>query len=169
MRKMAEQKRGVGFMRPLHHLRPRSPSRRNMGGAGLIEVLIAVLVMAIGLLGIAAMQATALRNSQSALERSQGVIGTYSILDAMRANPDGLQALEYNISRTCGASPGGAGSLAQSDIQFWLAQLEENLGEGACGSISCDTQRVCSISVEWDDTRGSGGVDDLVFVMEARL
>ena len=52
----------------------------------MIEVLVAVLVMGIGLLGVAAMQATALRNNQSALERTQATIQTYSILDAMRAN-----------------------------------------------------------------------------------
>ena len=51
-------------------------------GVTLIEVLVAVLVMAIGLLGIAALQATALRNSQSSLERSQAVVHTYAILDA---------------------------------------------------------------------------------------
>ena len=49
----------------------------------LLEVLIAVLVLAIGLLGIAALQATALRNSQSSLERNQAVIASYTIADAM--------------------------------------------------------------------------------------
>ena len=50
--------------------------RRSQAGAGLIEVLVAVLVMGVGLLGIAAMQATALRNHQSALERTQATIQT---------------------------------------------------------------------------------------------
>ena len=40
----------------------------------LIEVLVAVLIMGIGLLGIAAMQTVALRNGQSSLERTQAVI-----------------------------------------------------------------------------------------------
>src|SRR3546814_14691706 len=57
-----------------------------MRGTTRIEVLIAVLVLGIGMLGIASLQATSLRNSQSSLERSQAVIATYAIIDAMRAN-----------------------------------------------------------------------------------
>ena len=51
---------------------------RTSRGVGLIEVLIAVLVMGIGMLGIAALQATSLRNSQSSLERGNAVIQTYT-------------------------------------------------------------------------------------------
>lgn len=153
-------------MRPLCQ---RRPARRQMRGVGLIEVLIAVLVLAIGLLGVAAMQATALRNSQSSLERSQGVIGTYTILDAMRANLEAARNGDYNIPSTCSAAGVPSSSLAVNDIQFWLEHLEANLGEGACGTIFCGVDNVCLISVEWDDTRGSGGVGDLEFEMEARL
>lgn len=60
--------------------------RNSMAGVGLVEVMISVLVLGVGMLGIAAMQATALRNSQSSLERSQAVIQAYTIFDAMRAN-----------------------------------------------------------------------------------
>ena len=59
---------------------------RAVAGVGLIEVLIAVVVLAFGLLGIAAMQITSLRSSQSALERSQAVAQSYAMFDAMRAN-----------------------------------------------------------------------------------
>ena len=45
-------------------------------GVGLIEVLIAVLVMAIGMLGIAALQSITLKNSGGAAERTQAVIET---------------------------------------------------------------------------------------------
>lgn len=141
--------------------------RRHMAGAGLIEVLIAVLVLAIGLLGIAAMQATALRNSQSSLERSQGVISTYSIMDAMRANLDAAKAFEYNTSASCDVS--GSATLAENDIAFWQEQLEQNLGEDACGTVDCNNSGLCLISVTWDDTRGAGGVDDIAFELEARL
>ena len=66
---------------PSHSGPRRALSQR---GAGLLEVLIAVLVMGIGLLGIAALQATALRNAQSSMERSQAVVQAYAILDSMR-------------------------------------------------------------------------------------
>jgi type IV pilus assembly protein PilV len=124
-------------------------------GVGLIEVLVAVLVLAIGLLGVAAMQATALRNSQSSLERSQGVMHIYTILDAMRANPDTARAGGYNIGMTC-AVP-AAGDLVANDRRAWIATLQQNLGNTACGQIAC-AGALCTVTVRWDDSRGTASV-----------
>lgn len=123
-------------------------------GVGLIEVLVAVLVLAIGLLGVAAMQATALRNSQSSLERSQGVVHVYTILDAMRANPDAARSGGYNMGMTC--APPTASSLITSDQRQWISVLQQNLGAAACGQVNC-VAALCTVSVRWDDSRGSGG------------
>lgn len=65
---------------------PAIESRRRQAGVSLIEVLISVVILGIGMLGIAAMQARALQNNSSSLERSQMVVQSYAILDAMRAN-----------------------------------------------------------------------------------
>lgn len=138
--------------------------RRRQAGMSLIEVMIAVLILAIGLLGIAALQATALRNSQSSMERSQAVIQTYTILDAMRANLASARAGNYNIARTCAApvAPGvPADLLRDADHQAWLTDIQR-LGAGSCGTIACinlsATQADCAITVEWDDSRGAGGL-----------
>lgn len=146
-------------------------------GVGLIEVLIAVLVMAIGLLGIAALQATALRNSQSSLERSQAVIHSYAILDAMRANLPAARSGVYNMAApVCTAPTAGAGaSLAANDQANWLRALETSMGtEDACGQIQCvaiagSQSRNCTVTVQWDDTRGSGGEDEYQTVTVSRL
>lgn len=140
---------------------------RRQQGAGLIEVMVAVLILAIGLLGIAAMQAAALRNSQSSLERSQGIINTYTIIDAMRANVLDARAGAYELAETCDA-PDSASTLAEDDIKFWMESLQQNLGEQACGTIDCTGNR-CIVKVEWDDTRGTGGVGDLSFTTEVVL
>lgn len=123
-------------------------------GVGLIEVLVAVLVLAIGLLGVAAMQATALRNSQSSLERSQGVMHVYTILDAMRANPDVARAGGYNMGMTCTAP--ASSSLITNDQRQWISVLQQNLGASACGQVNC-VGALCTITVRWDDSRGSAG------------
>ncbi|WP_407354407.1 type IV pilus modification protein PilV [Luteimonas sp. R10] len=125
-------------------------------GASLIEVLIAVLIMAVGMLGIAAMQTTALRNSQSSLERSQAVIQTYAIFDAMRANREQALAGAYNMARTCLVSAGGA-TLAENDHREWLSSLQDTLGDDACGEIDCPDASACSVTVEWNDSRASDG------------
>ncbi len=140
---------------------------RAVRGVGLIEVLIAVLVLAIGLLGVAAMQAAALRNSQSALERSQGVVNTYTILDAMRANVDGVKSGNYNMPMTCTVP--ATGDLAANDRRFWLQTLQANLGKGACGQISCAANNICTVKVQWDDSRISGGSSAQSFTTTTRI
>ncbi len=66
-------------------------------GYSLIEVLIAIVVTSIGLLGLAAMQATGLRNNHSAYQRSQATVLAYDIADRMRANT----SLEIKICQDC--------------------------------------------------------------------
>ena len=141
-----------------------SSSPRVQRGVSLIEVLIAVLIMGVGLLGIAAMQATALRNSQSALERSQAVIMSYAILDAMRANRAAAIGGAYNTAMTC-ATPAVGSTLAQNDIRQWLISLKESMrgtdpavlaaDASACGSVACGAGNRCTIVVQWDDSRAT--------------
>jgi type IV pilus assembly protein PilV len=150
-----------------HHSRRRAPkSGLHVRGVGLIEVLVAVLVLAIGLLGVAAMQAMALRNSQSSLERSQGVIHAYTILDAMRANPGAARAGAYNMGLTC-AVP-SAGNLVANDKRAWIDMLQQNLGNTACGQVAC-AGALCTITVQWDDSRGSSGSTTQTFSTTTRI
>lgn len=130
---------------------------RTQRGVGLIEVMIAVLILGVGLLGIAAMQATALRNSQSSLERSQAVMQTYAILDAMRANVAVARIGGYNLSSMTCSQP-DAGALAANDLRDWIGSLKSSLNDSACGQINCGSLS-CEISVQWDDSR-AGGSDD---------
>lgn len=129
-----------------------------MRGVGLVEVLVAVLVLAIGLLGIAALQATTLRNSQSSIERTQAVMQTYTILDAMRGNVIAARLNKYDMALTC-TPPALDGTLITSDKRFWLQTVQANLGSTACGSVVCPLAplpAVCTITVQWDDSRGTG-------------
>ena len=82
---------------PLGLTVPRSPAAlaaRRIGrlhaqsGVGLIEVLVAVLVLSIGFLGIAALQAMSLSTNNSDMARSMATIASYSIMDAMRADQE---------------------------------------------------------------------------------
>lgn len=137
--------------------RPLRAHRGRQHGASLIEVLVAVLIMAIGLLGIAAMQTTALRNNQSALERSQAVIHSYAILDAMRANRDQAIAGAYHMASLECDVPGGGGTLAQNDIITWMQSIEDTLGDDACGQVSCPAGQPCTVTVRWNDVRAQDG------------
>ena len=134
--------------------RIQSNRRRSQFGSTMFEVLIAVLVLSTGMLGVAAMQSTTLRNSQSALQRSQAVMHTYAILDAMRANLDVARTNGYN--RALGCTIPAAGGLAATDINIWMTAIQATLGPTACGGITCLANQ-CLITVRWDDGLGTAG------------
>lgn len=146
-------------------MRPACTWPRQQRGAGLIEVLIAVLIMGIGLLGIAAMQTTALRNTSSSLERSQAVIQNYALGEALRSNLLAAKSLAFTIPLTCVVPAGG--SPVQNEIQFWIQSLKNTLGDRptTCGQINCvpfmpGTNSVqCTVTAQWDDSRGADGLN----------
>lgn len=162
------------------HTRSPCASRRGQAGVGLVEILIAVLVLGLGLLGVAAMQSLALRNSQSALERSQAVVQAYAMADAMRANSVAAKAGSYNTATPLCYSPsagsaGGEADLAAADRAAWVQSLGKSLGATAstCGRVACVAE-LCTIEVIWDDTRGGSaggesGADQRTFRMQVRL
>lgn len=128
---------------------PRFPRRQH--GVGLIEVLISIVVLSIGLLGTAALQATSLRNNHSAMQRSVATILAYSIIDAIRAN-DGVAPASYNT----GYCAAGGGGLAGADIDAWQAEVRASVGATACGSVVC-VANTCTVGIRWDDSHASGG------------
>ncbi|MGY0632650.1 type IV pilus modification protein PilV [Luteimonas sp. A478] len=146
----------------------RSP-RRCQRGATLIEVLIAVLILGVGLLGVAAIQAVALRNSQASVERTQAVIQSYSILDAMRSNLSAAKGGAYNINISEPCEVPTAGTRAQSDLNFWVKSLHATVGESACGAVSCTSGDVCSVTVRWNESRATAGTEDMSIVTTSRL
>lgn len=147
--------------------RPLPSGPRHARGVGLIEILIAVVILSFGMLGLAALQATSLRNSESALERSRAVVQTYAILDAMRANLDVARIGGYDLKTMTCAAP-KTGDLAATDLHDWILALHAELGETACGQIACGSL-ACKVSVRWDDSRGSAGDAAQLVVTETRL
>lgn len=145
---------------------PRSLPKRQRG-TSLIEVLIAVLVMAVGALGVAAMQVVSLRNSQSALERTQVAVATYSILDSMRANRTAATQGFYDTDLTC-TVPTTNDSLVGSDLSRWYTELQQGINTNACASIDC-VGDVCTVVVQWNDERATGGDDEQSLTTRSRI
>lgn len=151
---------------------PRTPRRIRFrqAGFGLIEVLIAIVILAIGMLGVAAMQSVSLRNSLSASQRSIAVTQTYALIDAMRANRSEALIGRYDLSSwTCAAPEGG--TLATDDLRQWMTTLQAALGSSACAKVACGSDS-CAVRVRWDDSRGSGDATDLAateILTETRL
>jgi type IV pilus assembly protein PilV len=136
-------------------------------GATLIEVLVSVLVLAVGLLGAAALQASALRNNQSNYERAQMTVLAQGMLDAMRNNVAAVDAGSYQLAGWTCAAPAGAG-LANADLGRWMTDMQGQIHGGACGRINC-VARVCTVGLRWDDSRATAGSAALVVEIVSRL
>jgi type IV pilus assembly protein PilV len=164
----------AAFMNPRH-----VTTRTRQSGVGLIEILVAVLVLSIGFLGMAALQTKALSNNNSAMARSMGTIASYSILDAMRVDPDGVDAGDYDgYSVTVPAAwtqPGdcsgvGSGSaLAQASQQQWCDDLGSLVGPGTQGQIRALGGDNYQITVTFNDQRASGGAAAQTIITQAKL
>lgn len=117
-----------------HHQQPLRS--RTQAGFTLIEVLIAVLVLSIGLLGLAALQTSGLGMNHSAYLRSQATILAADMADRMRANRDALGAYDNSGGTpaavgACGVPPGcSEAQLAQNDLAEWAADIAATLPNG---------------------------------------
>lgn len=140
-------------------------------GVSLIEVLVALFVLAFGMLGIAGMQTMAMKANQSAFERNAAVIAAYSMADRMRSNQTLARNGTYNRDLpTSGCEIPTGTEPATIDINQWLTGLANNLGAGSCGGITCSGTPVsCRITVRWDDSRVTNGVSDHTFQVDVRI
>jgi len=141
-------------------LKKTNPVKRPPAGFTLIEVLIAVLILSVGLLGLAGLQATGLKTNHSAYMRSQAVAYGYDILDRMRANRLSALSGGYNIGMGAGA-PGGT-SIAQTDLSEWKALIAGQLPSGdASANVNGGT---VTVIVQWDDSRADGSNTETITV-----
>jgi len=129
-------------------------SRRGQRGVGIIEILVAVLVLSIGLLGLAGLQMRTLRDNESALERGVAVFETHAIIDAMRA--DRVNAMNHAFDITLAAAAPTGTTFHEKVLAAWRGNLVSALGSGATGSVLCNGTD-CTINVQWDDTRATSG------------
>lgn len=143
-------------------------NKNKNSGFSLIEVMVALLVVSIGLLGYAGLQMNGLQQTQAALIRSQASIFTYDLADRMRANVPGVEAGGYKHQLASSTTPSCAAActpyqLAVLDIKNWLATLKQRLPLGN-GSISCadsdatdanpcSAGSIHTIRVSWDSNK----------------
>lgn len=141
-------------------------NNRNRGFT-LIEVLVALLILSVGLLGIAGMQTLSLQMNVSARQSSQATFLAYDIIDRMRANKSAALNGDYDYdSEGCSKVP-GAGSVADKDLTAWLnslcgmtsdgntapALLPQNADEGTGAKVDVDNNGLATVTVSWYDER----------------
>jgi type IV pilus assembly protein PilV len=112
-----------------------------------MEVLVALLVLAIGLLGLAALQTQGLRFNQDAYVRSQATLLAYDIMDTMRARRDQVADFEQ-----VPADPGLACDPADSSVNMALSCWFDALGDALPGATASIAQQAAPNDSYWDLT-----------------
>ncbi len=153
----------------------------HMHGFSLIEVMVALIIIAVGMLGIAKMQALALSTTESSGVRSLVAIEAASLAASMHANRDywvaapppssftvgvqttgpGVTAVTVtdatnvlNVAASCASTTAcTAAQVAAYDVQQWGAALGQVV-PAALATISCNTTAVplsCTIQISWQE------------------
>lgn len=131
---------------------------RRQQGFTLVEVLIAMIVMSVGLLGIAGLYLHSIQAGRTSVFFHQAVVLTGDIADRIRANPSA--GVNYQaVGQPHGCINGGVDctptEMAQNDINIWDAQAFDTLPGGAVGIVYTDnggvTPDTYEITVSWTE------------------
>ncbi len=133
--------------------------RASAEGFSLLEVLITMVVVALGLLGVAGMQVSAIKLADAADVRSKGVVFVNDIVERILANPNNADSYAVSLSGALTSGP------ASADVTAWKAALALRLplGQGSI-SVADDTSscvndlsvpkcKLVTIVVQWDESR----------------
>lgn len=134
----------------------------------LVEVLISVLILAVGLLGAAAIQLNALIYTDSSKMRSQASFIAYDMMDRIRANPDA----DYSLSGVASITA-TAGSTVARDADFFdfKTNISNFAGTYGTGAITVNGRAV-TITIGWSDQRAANMANDTAagsFTLNSRV
>ncbi len=140
-------------------------------GMTLLEVLVTLVILAVGLLGIASMLLFSNKANNSSYVKQQAVQSVYDIFDRIRANYQAAINGNYNISNIgsngyptsitapsilCNVSACTPAQMAAYDTWHWLSRDVSKLPSGS-GSITSASSgasgnTIITVTVQWDDS-----------------
>ena len=146
----------------------RLPTGRTQGFS-LLEVLIAILLVATGVLGVAGLQVISMQNNSSALFRTQANQLAYDIIDRMRANPEGVYLVDIAddapAAVDCMNQNCATDEMADYDLSQWLGEVTTSLPTGDAEVTLNGT--LLTVTVQWNESRSAAGAPVSVSVTTA--
>lgn len=128
-------------------------------GVSLIEVMVAVLVLGVGILGVAGLQNSSLRNTLSAQERTLMTVMASQLNEQITANEQALARRSNSIPRASFVGDCEAPGVA---IAAWIDEVQRILSDSACPVVAQNhAARIFTISMVWDDSRGTQGSNEM--------
>lgn len=141
-------------------------NRQQSAGLTLVEILITLLVISIGLLGVAGLHALSLRNNYDALMRSHASALASDIIDRMRANPAAVVEDGDYDDAELDSNPEIEDDSSQAliDVSEWKDTLAVQLPNGK-GAIAVDSATgVVTVQVQWGERTNT-----MTFVTETEI
>ena len=138
-------------------------SRNKQHGFSLVEVLIALVIMSVGMLGIAGLYVQSLQAGRTSMFRHQAVHLAGDVADRIRANPTGGVAYMHatGVNNACVAANNDCDiiEMARNDVWLWKQQAGNTLpGSAPTGggdvTINFDdtvVPPVYTITVSWEE------------------
>lgn len=134
-------------------------------GFTLLEALLGFLILAIGMLGIASLQALSLKAGKTSIYNSVAMMKVDELFESMRANSTSLALSEYQTASAgdgadngCTTAAGCTGTeLAQEDIFWWKTNLKAGLPDAATATVAVTApvapskMAVASVTVTWEE------------------
>ena len=133
--------------------------RRPQAGFSLVEVLIALVIMSVGMLGIAGLYVQGMQAGRTSMFRHNAVILAGDIADRIRANPRAGNAYA-NATGANNNCVGGSGTctpaeMAANDVLLWNAQAADSLSGGTVAVVFTPAAGVTppnyQITVTWNE------------------
>jgi type IV pilus assembly protein PilV len=150
--------------------------QQNQQGFTLLEVLIAVVVFAIGLLGIAGLQVAGMRFTHGSQLRAVATMQAENMADRMRANMTGVRDGDYNVDdmpssfdTDCGAEECTPAELAEFDLVLWNDGAEGKPNESNATTLPGGEGVVCIDSTPDDGDEADWACDGAGIVYAIKL
>lgn len=131
----------------IHNSSPTNRFAKKQQGFSLVEVLVSLLMIAIGLVSITYLQTSSVNKTMAAYNETQSTLYLQEMVELLRANKAAAGNGEYNIALSQFSDLTGEGtSLAEIDRHNWFNNLNNTL-PGAKAAISCTASFHCVLEL----------------------
>lgn len=143
-------------------LKEKTKAMKYHSGFTLLEILVALVVLAIGLLGAAGVMLNSTRMASSSYLNAAAQQFAYEITDKMRANQTGLQSGGYALasgasatySTDCSQNTCSAADMAKYDLALWLAEVQTlPNGAGTITTSASGSVTNVTVNISWGDVQ----------------
>ncbi|WP_045219893.1 type IV pilus modification protein PilV [Desulfonatronum thioautotrophicum] len=147
----------------------KTSQKSHQAGFSLLEVLVGLVILAIGLLGLAGMQMVSLKQNNEAYLRSQATFHAYDILDKMRANR--VLALDEHYITSFDQSPDSAvlPGVVYNDLVAWKTSLQSVFPGPGKGSIAMTNGTMVNVTITWRETSDQNATAWQTFTTQTEL